>query len=302
MTITTTEPEVTAPRSPAPLDFAWLEVTGFCNEECDHCYADSGPQGTHGKMTADNWRSVLDQLAAMGTKNVQFIGGEPTLYPHLGDLIIYARGRGLAVEVFSNMTYITPALWDVFKSAGTSLATSYYSDQADQHDAVTQHRGSHRKTRANVARAIELGIPIRGGVVTTRPGQRAAEALHDLISLGVEEVGGDRVRAFGRASRGAAPKVADLCGHCAHEKCAILPDGTVSPCVLGRFISVGNVLETSLAEIWASDRLAEVLAEIERECDQAQACPPPQFLPMCGPCSPCVPSVGVCDPPGTETA
>jgi len=27
-----------------PLKFAWLEVTGLCNELCDHCYADSSPK------------------------------------------------------------------------------------------------------------------------------------------------------------------------------------------------------------------------------------------------------------------
>ncbi|MEU9047225.1 MULTISPECIES: radical SAM protein [unclassified Kitasatospora] len=301
MTITAIETDVRS-RPPAPLDFAWLEVTGFCNEECDHCYADSGPQGTHGKMTADNWRSVLDQLAEMGTRNVQFIGGEPTLYPHLGDLIIYARGKGLAVEVFSNMTYITPALWDVLKSTGASLATSYYSDQADDHDTVTRHRGSHRKTRANIAKAVALGIPVRGGVITVNPGQRVDQAVTDLQSLGVVEIGGDRTRAFGRASRGVQPKVADLCGHCAHEKCAILPNGDVVPCVLGRFLPVGNVLEQPLSAIWSGDRLADALAEIGRECDTAQSCTPPQFLPMCGPCQPCVPSVGHCDPPGAVTA
>ncbi|MER6365052.1 radical SAM protein [Kitasatospora sp. NPDC001527] len=301
MTIATIETDVT-PRPPAPLTFVWLELTGFCNLTCDHCYADSSPQGTHGTMTLDNWRSVIDQLAAMGTESVSIIGGEPTLHPNIGELITHAHGRGLGVEVFSNMTRITDSLWDVLKATGASLATSYYSDQADEHDTITRHQGSHRKTRANVARAVELGIPIRGGVVNALPGQRAHEAMADLVSLGVPEVGGDRMRAFGRASQGAAPKVKDLCGHCAHEKCAILPDGSVVPCVLGRFMPVGNVLEQPLAEIWSGPRLAAALAEIERECDTAQSCTPPQFLPTCGPCQPCVPTIGHCDPPGASIA
>ncbi|MFD4400010.1 SPASM domain-containing protein [Kitasatospora sp. NPDC058397] len=95
---------------------------------------------------------------------------------------------------------------------------------------------------------------------------------------------------------------ADLCGHCAHEKCAILPSGDVAPCVLGRFMPVGNVLQQPLADIWSGERLAAALSEIKRECDVAQSCTPPQFLPMCGPCSPCVPSVRHCDPPGSPIA
>ncbi|MFE7131666.1 hypothetical protein ACFVIM_12455 [Streptomyces sp. NPDC057638] len=53
------------------------------------------------------------------------------------------------------------------------------------------------------------------------PGQRVLKTARDPAALGVAEILRDRTRAFGRAGRGAAPTIADLCGHCAHEKCAI---------------------------------------------------------------------------------
>ena len=37
------------------LRFVWLEVTGSCQLVCGHCYADSGPDGTHGQMSTDDW-------------------------------------------------------------------------------------------------------------------------------------------------------------------------------------------------------------------------------------------------------
>lgn len=281
----------------SPLKFAWLEVTGLCNEHCDHCYADSSPKGAHGTMTVRDWLRVISELADMGTLDVQFIGGEPTLYPYLPALIRHARTAGLGVEVFSNMTHIRAELWDVFRECGVKLATSYYSDSAEDHDAVTKLRGSHKRTRENIQKALALGIPLRGGVVAVRPEQRVHEAAQDLLALGVEQVGGDRTRAFGRGSRGATPTIADLCGHCAHEKCAIGPTGDVWPCVLGRFLKIGNVQHSPVAEIWGGLRMGEVLADIRAVLgDGAQSCTPPQFLPMCGPCSPCVPSVGHCDP------
>ncbi|MGW1281631.1 radical SAM protein [Streptomyces tsukubensis] len=284
--------------SAAPaLKFAWLEVTGLCNEFCDHCYADSGPQKDHGTMTVDDWKHVVDQLPALGCDDVQFIGGEPTLYPHLPELIEHAHRAGFGIEVFSNLTHIREGLWETFTKYGVTLATSYYSDTAEDHDAVTRLRGSHRRTRANITKALDLGIPVRGGVVTVRDGQRAAEAVKDLAALGVEEVGADRTRAFGRGSRGAAPTISDLCGHCAHEKCAIGPDGTVWPCVLGRFLTLGSVREQRLADIWGGKQMARVTADLAAvHGEGAQSCTPPQFLPMCGPCQPCVPSVAHCDP------
>ncbi|MFE4011863.1 SPASM domain-containing protein [Streptomyces sp. NPDC059112] len=110
-------------------------------------------------------------------------------------------------------------------------------------------------------------------------------------------VGADRTRAFGRASGGAAPAIGDLCGHCAHEKCAIGPTGDVWPCVLGRFLNIGNVREAPFSDVWKGARMTQVPAEITAvHGEGAQSCTPPQFLPMCGPCGPCVPSVGHCDP------
>ncbi|PSM43742.1 radical SAM protein [Streptomyces dioscori] len=285
------------------LKFVWLEVTGLCNEFCDHCYADSSPKGTHGTLTVQDWLRVIDQLADMGTLDIQFIGGEPTLYPHLPALIRHSHGSGLSVEVFSNMTHIRDELWETFKECGVKLATSYYSDTAEEHDSVTRLRGSHRRTRANVERALGLDIPLRGGVVVVREGQRVREAARDLAVLGVGMVGGDKSRAFGRASKGAAPTISDLCGHCAHEKCAIGPNGDVWPCVLGRFLTIGNVLSAPLAEIWGGGQMKKVCADITAvHGEGAQSCTPPQFLPMCGPCGPCVPSVGHCDPRGADGA
>ncbi|WP_405645382.1 radical SAM protein [Streptomyces uncialis] len=283
---------------PGRLSFAWLEVTGRCQLECVHCYADSSPLGTHGTMTAEDWERTIDQLVELGTDGIQFIGGEPTAYPQLGRLIAHARKRGMeGIEVFSNLLHISAALWDTFKAHGVDLATSYYSDEAIDHDTVTGRTGSHRRTRANIAKALDLGLNLRGGIIRVRQGQRVSQAHQELTTLGLAHIGADRTRAFGRAGRGTAPTIDDLCGHCAHEKIAVLPDGSVVPCVLGRFITVGNVRQTSLAAIWNGPRLHAARQDIESaHSGGAQACTPPQFLPMCGPCNPCVPSVQHCDP------
>jgi MoaA/NifB/PqqE/SkfB family radical SAM enzyme len=58
-----------------------LEVTGQRRLECVHCYANSSPAGTRGTMTTVSWARVIDQAADLGIRTVQFIGGEPTLYP-----------------------------------------------------------------------------------------------------------------------------------------------------------------------------------------------------------------------------
>lgn len=150
------EVDVTTPLVPAtanasvpPLRFVWLEITGKCQLACIHCYADSGPEGTHGTMTTEDWRRVISDVADADAALVQFIGGEPTLHPDLSELIDHALTLGLEVEVFSNLVHVPGALWEVFERPGVRLATSWYSDDAEEHAQITK-RSTHARTLANI--------------------------------------------------------------------------------------------------------------------------------------------------------
>ena len=147
---------------------------------------------------------------------MQFNGGEPTLHPDLPTLVKHALGQGLKVEIFSNLVQVTPASWDLFSLTGVSLATSYYSDDPRQHSAITGRRGSHARTRANLAEVVRRGIPVRVGVIDLGDAQRWKQAVAEIKALGVTDVGADDMRGVGRggvalsrawtSSAGAAPR------------------------------------------------------------------------------------------------
>lgn len=239
-----------------------LEITGTCDLQCTHCCTMSGPKVSSGLMTRDDWDQVLADVAALGIPAVQMIGGEPTLSPHLRHYIERATELGLFVEVYSNLTHIRPALWRAFDRRGVSLATSYYSDQAEQHERITQGKGSHARTRANILEALDRGIPLRVGIVEVNPGQRVAEAEAELRALGVTRINTDRARKVGRAAADTIPTVDELCGHCFRHRVSIGPDGNVSGCVLSRFLEAGNVRERPLPEILHDALWSEITATI----------------------------------------
>lgn len=276
----------------ARTSFLWLEITGKCPLRCRHCYAASGPDGTHGSMTGADWRRVLDEAAALDVEMVQFIGGEPTLHPELPGLVDHAVGRGLAVEVFSNLLHVTPALWETFSRGGVRLACSYYSDDPAQHAAVTGRPGGHARTRANIVEALRRSIPLRVGVVDLGDGQRTEQAMAELAELGVAEVGYDRLRQVGRGVRDQQPSMDQLCGNCAEGVLAISPDGQVWPCVFSRWLPVGNVRTTPLADVLAGEPVARVRGELVAHFGaEAKRCVPQLCDPQCGPrCGPaCAP-------------
>jgi len=269
---------------PKTATFLWLDISRACNLACSHCYNGSGPDGGHGTMERDDWMNVLDQAAVSGVHMVQLIGGEPTMHPDFSELVDHALSVGLAVEVFSNLTHIKPEWWDLFQRQGVSLATSYYSDDEAEHNQVTG-RDSHRKTRANVARAVELGIPLRTGVIHVFPGQRVSQAQTDLSSLGVEKIGTDRMRHFGRGqSSHAGCDVNELCGRCGDGVAAIGPNGDVSPCIMSTWMTAGNVRVSPLSAILDGAEMAEFAALIPKAaepCDPGAECAPDAY-----PCQP----------------
>ncbi|MFJ1756523.1 radical SAM/SPASM domain-containing protein [Kitasatospora sp. NPDC088134] len=267
-----------------------LDLTRACQANCTTCYNNSGPAGGHGQMSGDDWRSVVLQAAAAGARQVQFIGGEPTLHPELPDLLDLALAHGMRVEVFSNLIHVRAALWPVLRRPGVMLATSYYSDRADEHEAITRHRGSYTRTRANIARAMADGIPVRAAVVHVLEGQRVEQAVAELHALGVTDVRVDPVRAIGRAAPdGPGPGGREeLCGHCARGRAAVLPDGSVAACVMsGTMMSAGNVRCAPLAQILAGPQWAELAASIPRPAGPggrgATACNPNQDGSDCAP-------------------
>lgn len=226
-----------------------LELTGRCQLHCQHCYADSGPTGTHGTMSTNQWRQVITQAAELGVGTVQLIGGEPTLHPDFAQLLAHAIDAGLKVEVFSNLVRVAPAWWTLLEHPGVTLATSYYSDDPAEHDQITGRRGSHARTLANIAEAMRREIPIRAGIVSVLDGQRVEQASRQLRAMGVRHVVADRLRRVGRGAARTMPSVAELCGWCGCSRAAVSPTGDVSPCVIGRWLVAGNVSRQPLGEI-----------------------------------------------------
>lgn len=226
----------------------WLDLTRQCQLECLHCYNSSGPTGDHGTMTLTDWLRTIDQAADAGTRHVQLIGGEPTLHPNAPEIAEHALDRGMGVEVYSNLVHVSNAWWVLLQHPGMSLATSYYGATPDRHNTMTGRPASHRHTRANIIRALNLSIPLRVAIITP-DGEDAEETRADLETLGVQWIGVDTVRPCGRGSPAPEPSCEGLCGACGDNRASIGPDRTVSPCVFSTWMNTGNVRQQPLADI-----------------------------------------------------
>jgi MoaA/NifB/PqqE/SkfB family radical SAM enzyme len=128
------------------------------------------------------------------------------------------------------------------------------------------------------------GIPVRVGVVAVGAGQDLRATLAELEALGVASIDVDRVREVGRGVRGGGPGVEQLCGHCADGVLAVSPNGEVWPCVFARWLVVGNVRTTSLADLNRGARPVRERLRLEfRSSARSTRCPPNDGNPCDGP-------------------
>lgn len=86
------------------------------------------------------------------------------------------------------------------------------------------------------------------------------------------------------------PDTSQLCGGCARGKVAIISNGDVWPCVFARWMHVGNVHESTLAEILAG----RIIADARNMLDRVAASK--EDKEKCGPESKCYPAEDDCQP------
>lgn len=204
----------------------------------------------------------------------------------------YALSAGLTVHIYSNLVHVTPDTWKLFSLAGVRLSTSYYAADPVMHGWITGSRTSYARTRSNIIEAVERGIPVRVAVVKIRSDQDTGQAEAELRDLGVTDIRVRSEQAVGRAARDDAPNdVSELCGNCGDDRAAIMPDGSVTPCVVGRWLNTGNVRTAPLAQILAGQEWRRTLALVPRRdpdpCspEVADDCPPASDGNDCPPAS-----------------
>jgi molybdenum cofactor biosynthesis enzyme MoaA len=96
----------------SPMQRCEMILTGNCNFSCPYCRGFKNFSEKCGTISRKTALMVLDIWIADGLKNVRFSGGEPTLYPHLFELVERCKkGKVSHIAVSSNGS----AEMDVYK-------------------------------------------------------------------------------------------------------------------------------------------------------------------------------------------
>jgi len=143
-----------------------------CNIKCVFCY--SSPELDEWKnknpMLISNVFKDLISSYQNGSKIVQFIGGEPTIYPELDKAILFAKKKGYKViQIVTNgQKMADPVFAERIKKAGLNSASfSIHHIIPQKHDETVQTHGAFKKTIKGIENAIKNEIYVTANIAIT---------------------------------------------------------------------------------------------------------------------------------------
>lgn len=143
-----------------------IEITPNCNLRCVHCYLACGTpdQACNIQMSKEQIFKVLDEFRALGGLHITFTGGEAMLNKDLPELLRYAREKDLNIWILTNAVLLNDKLLEIMQETNVAgVQVSLYSTVNEDHDAVTQVKGSCERTKQNIEKLLAANIPVQLG-------------------------------------------------------------------------------------------------------------------------------------------
>lgn len=285
-----------------------IDISSRCNENCIHCYIPKSKKCSI--MSEEMFDSVFEQCKEMNVLNLTISGGEPMLNPSLNNFLLKCRQANFSVNLLSNLTLLTDDLLDTIEhSPLLSVQTSLYAMDADVHDSITHQVGSFQKTLQAIQRLHEKNIPLQINCPIMKQNKfYYREVLNFAKTLNIEadsdyflfgcydstqsnlscRLSIDEVESVIKEDLSDAQNRVQLeytidskhtdtndaiCPVCKSSLC-ISNTGNVYPCEGWQSLSLGNLSESTLQDIWENAPLTNHLRNLRyndfHECKECQ--------------------------------
>lgn len=130
-----------------------LSVTNRCNLNCTYCGIYKRNQN---ELSKEQIFSLIDELSEMGNQRLGFWGGEPLLRNDIGELINYAKEKGIFTTLISNGHLVTQKINEL-----KNLELLFLSlDGSEKNHDASKGKGSYEKVINAIKTSISNNIPV----------------------------------------------------------------------------------------------------------------------------------------------
>ncbi len=286
------------------LDYMSIALLGACNMKCIFCYVDGDRPGI---WELDDLEPLFEEAHDLGMRKIQLSGGEPLMYPHLEPVLENLSELDVDILLATNATLITPQKAELLAKHKVKVGVSMESIDEAVSDELSAVPGSHAKKLEGIEELRNAGythsqdLPLNVIMKTFKqnlptymetwkwakdrgiqpildravPGERCklewVVEPHELRYL-LDEIG--EVEGVYHRIPFVNNEGCNRMGSSVH----IEVDGNVYPCA-GIPVSLGNVKEQSLSEIWNDSELAMQLRDYKsnltgscKSCEEKTIC------------------------------
>jgi len=134
-----------------------IEFSLRCNFKCPYCYIPQNSFFEKELSTAEIKDTIL-QAKGLGVKKIIILGGEPTLYPDILDMIRFIRNQNIEVEMFTNGSKITPDFASHLFSENVNVVLKMNSFHEALQDKLTGIKGSYKIIQNALETLVDVGF------------------------------------------------------------------------------------------------------------------------------------------------
>ncbi|MGE4560881.1 MAG: radical SAM/SPASM domain-containing protein [Desulfobulbus sp.] len=259
-----------------------IEFSRACNFRCVYCYQEERTASVE-ELSREEIRQTILQARELGARKIIILGGEPTIYPHLVEMLHFLGSLDLQIELFTNGSGVTPDLARVLAEENVRVVVKMNSRDAGLQDRLAGTQGAYAHIQNALNHLHQAGYPGRdrflaASTIICRQNIRELPDLwqwlrqqgiepyfeiltpqanaqrnrwlmvesHELHALFLRLAEIDRTQ-FGRHWQPQPPLVGNRCMR--HQvSCVVTATGVVMPCV-GVTIPLGSVRDQRLAAI-----------------------------------------------------
>ena len=158
-----------------------IDLTYRCDNACRHCWlwAADTPEERRRELTTGEWKAVVDQARALGTREWAISGGEPMLRDDFAELFEYVTAKARAYSLNTNGTLITPEIAQLLRRKGQKMV-AVYGATAEVYEAVTGNPDGFEALLEGVARLKEAGAGFTVQLVPMRANWHQWDAMLEL--------------------------------------------------------------------------------------------------------------------------
>ncbi len=288
-----TEQEIRAAVAADRLLSMEIEFSRICNFRCSYCYVEEKIE-CRDELAREEIKDVILQAKGLGARKIIILGGEPSIYPHLIEMLRFIGKEGLNAEIFTNGSGITRGLAGVLAEEKVRVALKMNSRNEQVQDQLAGKKGAFQLICKALATLREAGYPSKDlflaiSTVICRQNIQELPAMwqwlreeniepffevitpqanalaNNWLGVGPRELKElfSRLLAvdqekFGRTWEPQPPLVGNKCMR--HQvSCVVTATGEVMPCV-GVTIALDNIRNNKLADILKN---SEVIANLK---------------------------------------